>query len=157
MKTIKKITTVLAITGLLFVSCDKKSDKEYKTMEIQLADGQSVNYKVTNTGSLAFNNWEGFNTANNDLREIEDLDLEITSEKIESLKGNIASLESTIPSWLKNEEVMEDIEDVEEEYMTLLKEKDEPSKNVKQNLEELNEKFDDLREELNETIEKYKS
>ena len=59
MKTIKKITTVLAITGLLFVSCDKKSDKEYKTMEIQLADGQSVNYKVTNTGSLAFNNWDG--------------------------------------------------------------------------------------------------
>ena len=44
-----------------------------------------------------------------------------------------------------------------EEYKKLLDERNEPAKNVKQNLEELNEKFDDLREELNETIEDYNS
>lgn len=159
MKVIKKMTAVLAITGLLFVSCDKAKEKneDFKVMKIELADGNTVNYKMSTDGSLSFDDWDGFNTANNELREIENLDLETSTARIENLSGSIASLRGTIPSWLKNEEVMEDIDDIEEEYKKLLAEKNEPAKNVKQNLEELIEKFDDLREELQETIDKYKS
>lgn len=158
MKAIKKITTIVAIISLLLVSCNK-SEKglEFKKMEIKLADGQVVNYKVNKKGSLSFSNWASFNMVDKELVDIANLKLEANTERIEGLNGTISNLGNTIPAWLKNEEVMEDIDDVKQEYSKLLKEKNEPVKNVKQNLEELIEKFDDLREELNETIEKYKS
>lgn len=167
MKAIKKMTAVLAITGLLFISCDKATEKksdmktdmkvEVNTMKIKLANGQYVDYNLDANGSLSFNNWSGFNIANKELRDIAELNLETSTQRIENLNGTISNLGNTIPTWLKNEEVMEDIDDIQEEYKKLLKEKNEPAKNVKQNLEELIEKFDDLREELNETIAKYKS
>ncbi|WP_299063152.1 hypothetical protein [uncultured Polaribacter sp.] len=157
MKIIKKFTAVLTVTGLLFMSCNKTTDTEYKTMEIKIADGQTVEYKVDSEGHLAFNDWDVFNDANRELMEIEERDLAVNPEIIEGLNNSVNNLGNTIPSWLKTEEVLEDIEDVQEEYKKLLDERNEPAKNVKQNLEELNEKFDDLREELNETIEDYNS
>ncbi|WP_299671222.1 hypothetical protein [uncultured Polaribacter sp.] len=172
MKTIKKFTTVLAIASLLFVSCDKAKEKktdmnssdtnttemsiEAKKMKVKIADGQYGSYNVDVYGDLSFDDWDGFNIANKELRDIENLELNTTTQRIENLNGTIANLGNSIPVWLRNEEVMEDVDDVQEEYRKLLKEKDEPMKNVKQNLEELIEKFDDLREELNETIAKYK-
>ncbi|MFD2530049.1 MULTISPECIES: hypothetical protein [Polaribacter] len=157
MKIIKKFTAVLTVTGLLFMSCNNATDTEYKTMEIKIADGQTVEYKVDSEGHLAFNDWDGFNDANRELMEIEERDLAVNSEIIEGLNNSVNNLGNTIPAWLKTEEVLEDIDDVQEEYKKLLDERNEPAKNVKQNLEELNEKFDDLREELNETIEDYNS
>ncbi|TMM32426.1 hypothetical protein FDT66_02890 [Polaribacter aestuariivivens] len=157
MKTLKKITLSLAISGLLFTSCDKNSEKEAKTVEVKLENGQTVTYNINTNGLLSFDDWNEFNTANKELKDIENLNLETTTARISALGNSIASLENTIPSWLKTEEVLEDIDDVQKDYQKLLKEKNEPVKNVKQNLEELIEKFDDLREELNETIEDYTS
>ncbi|MDX6745761.1 hypothetical protein SHK09_03055 [Polaribacter sp. PL03] len=153
MKMIKKMTTVLAVTGLLFISCNT-TNGEKTAMKVKLPDGQFATYNLDSKGSLSFNDWDGFNSAN---KALVDLEIETTPERIDNLNNTVSNLAATIPAWLKNEEVMEDIADVEEEYKKLLEEKNEPAKNVKQNLEELNEKFDDLREELNETIEKYKS
>ncbi|QOD60165.1 hypothetical protein H9I45_12550 [Polaribacter haliotis] len=158
MKTIKKITAVLALLAVLFTSCSdtKKTNEAFKTVKIELADGNTVNYKLGTTGTLSFDDWKGYNTINSELYEIERMDLVATTAKIEEMQASIANLGNTIPAWLRTEEVLEDIDDVQEEYQKLLKEKNEPVKNVKQNLEELIEKFDDLREELNETIDKYK-
>ncbi|QTD39008.1 hypothetical protein JL193_07085 [Polaribacter batillariae] len=178
MKTIKKLTAVLAITGLLFVSCDKtKKEKveekiedvenkmeeigddiseEFKEMKLELEEGVSVNYKVDADGSLAFDDWNSFTIANKELKDIENLDTDEVNTRIENLKGTIANLGNNIPKWLQTDEVMEDIKDVQKEYKNVIDNKNAAADKVKQNIEDLNEKFDDLREELNEVIAKYK-
>ncbi|QOD59608.1 hypothetical protein H9I45_09560 [Polaribacter haliotis] len=182
MKTIKKLTAVLAITGLLFVSCDKtkkekvedKVDEKmeqventmeeigddisegFQEMKMKLEDGTEVNYKMDSDGSLAFDNWDGFTIANKELSDIENLDTDEVNTRIENLKGTIASLGNNIPAWLKTDEVMDDIKNIQKEYKNVVDNKNDEADKVKQNIEDLNEKFDDLREELNEVIAKYK-
>ncbi|WP_435414313.1 hypothetical protein [Polaribacter aestuariivivens] len=178
MKTIKKITAVLAISGLLFVSCDnKKKEKvedkmeevekkmdeigdniseEFQEMKLELEDGMSVNYKVDSDGTLAFDDWDAFTIANKELNDIEGLDPDEVNSRIEKLQGTIASLGNDIPKWLQTDEVKEDIKNVQKEYKNVIDNKNDATDKVKQNIEDLNEKFDDLREELNEVITKYK-
>ncbi|QTE24375.1 hypothetical protein [Polaribacter cellanae] len=182
MKTIKKLTTVLAITGLLFTSCnqtkkEKVKDKMEETMEnakdkmdeigddisegfqemkMKLEDGTEVNYKVDSNGTLAFDDWNGFTIANKELKDIENLDTDEVDKRIENLKGTIAELGNNIPKWLQTDEVKEDIKNVQKEYKNVIDNKNDAADKVKQNIEDLNEKFDDLREELNEIIAKYK-
>ena len=179
MRTIKKFTAILAITGVLFISCDKTTkekvedkteeveDKmeeisdeitaEYNEMKVELEDGTYVNYKMNKDGDISFDDWSGYNIANSELREIRQSAYVTTTSRLEALKGSIMSLRTSIPAWLKTEEVMEDIANVEKEYNKVMTDTDKSVDNVKQNIEDLDEKFDDLREELNETIEKYKS
>ena len=152
MKMIKKFTTVLTITGLLLTSCDSKKEKEYN---LELSDGTSVFYNSNDENAISIDGWSEFNAANKTLINLEDRDYTISMGSLEGLNGAIANLSNTIPSSLKTEEVLEDIDDVQEEYKKLINEKNEPLKNIKQNIEELVEKFDDLREELNETVEDY--
>ncbi|AOW18215.1 hypothetical protein LPB03_12485 [Polaribacter vadi] len=179
MKTIQKTIAILAISGFLFISCDKtKKEKvedkmeeieesmedagddisdEFKKIQLKLEDGTYVNYSSNNSGDLSFDDWEGFNTANEELRAIEELDSKTYTTRIGDLSATIANLGNSIPAWLKTEEVMEDIEDIQKEYKKLSDERNESEDKIEQNIEDLMEKFDDLREELNETIEKYKS
>ena len=169
MNTIKKFTSILAIASLVFVSCDKAKEKNtdevkvvtttdnFETFTIKLEDGNTVTYNKNKEGVLRFNDWDGFNIANQEMTAIENMSFNTTKQRLEDLRGTILNLENTIPAWLKTEEVMEDIADIKEEYNKLYNERNEPVKNVKQNWEELSEKFDDLREELNETLDKFKS
>ena len=179
MKTLKKLTAILAISGFLFISCDntkkeKVEDKmeeveesmedagddisdEFKEMQLELEDGTYVNYKANNDGDLSFNDWEGFNTANEELRAIEELDSKTYTTRIGDLNATITNLGNSIPAWLKTDEVMEDVENIQKEYKKLSDERNESEDKVEQNIEDLMEKFDDLREELNETIKKKKS
>ena len=136
MKLIKKITAILTITSFLLVSCNQK-EKEYN---LTLNDGTEVFYNSNDESAISIMGWSEFNAINKDLRNLKDKDY---------------NLANTVPSSLKTEEVLEDISDLQEEYTKLINEKNAPLKNVKQNIEELVEKFDDLREELNETVEDY--
>ena len=178
MKTIKKLTAILAITGMLFISCDKTTKEkvednteevenemeevsdeitaEYNEMKIDLEDGTSVNYKMNNAGDISFNEWSGYNISNSELREIRQSAYATSTARLEAMKGSIMSLRTSIPSWLKTDEVMDDIENVEKEYNNVMTDTDKSVDNVKQNIEDLDEKFDDLREELNEVIAKLK-
>lgn len=178
MKTIKKLTIAFAISGFLFTSCtktkkEKMEDKmeevedkmedvgddisnEFQEMKLKLENGTEVNYNMTDDGDLSFDDWDGFNILNKELRDIKALDYETTTARVENLNGTVMNLRNTIPAWLKNDEVMEDIENVEKEYNNVMTDTDKTEDNVKQNLEDLSEKFDDLREELNEIIEKLK-
>ena len=170
MKTIKKLTSIFAIASLIFISCDNKKEKKVddevvietstnnaKTYTVSLDDGTKVTYYKDNYGVLTFNDWDGFNVANKEMTAIENMSYNTTKQRLEDLRGTVLGLENSIPAWLRTEEVMEDIADVKEEYNKLYNERNEPVKNVRQNWEELSEKFDDLREELNETLEKFKS
>lgn len=154
MKKVKKLITILAITGLVFTSCDTKENKDFN---VELTDGTSVKYNPQNEDAIVVNDWSEFNSANTTLLNLDDRDYDIDIYRLENLNGAISNLANSIPSSLKTEEVLEDISDVQEEYTKLINEKNQPLKNVKQNIEELVEKFDDLREELNETVEDYVS
>tara|TARA_R110002051_G_scaffold164352_1_gene235419 strand:- start:180 stop:644 length:465 start_codon:yes stop_codon:yes gene_type:complete len=151
MKLFNKITAIIAITSFLLVSCNQK-EKEYN---LTLNDGTEVFYISNDESAISINGWSEFNTINKDLLNLKDKDYNITINSLEGLNGSITNLANTIPSSLKTEEVLEDIRDLQEEYTKLINEKNAPLKNVKQNIEELVEKFDDLREELNETVEDY--
>lgn len=150
----KKLMAIVAISGFVFTSCNTNENKEFN---VELTDGTSVTYNPQNEDAIAFEDWSEFNAANATLLNLDDRDYEIEITSLESLNGSISNLANSIPSSLKTEEVLEDIDDVQEEYTKLINEKNEPLKNVKQNIEELVEKFDDLREELNETVEDYVS
>ncbi len=151
MKIFKKFTAIVAITSFLLVSCNTK-EKEYN---LTLNDGTEVFYISNDESAISINGWSEFNAINKNLLNLKDKDYNITIQSLEDLNGSITNLANTIPASLKTEEVLEDIRDVQEEYTKLINEKNAPLKNVKQNIEELVEKFDDLREELNETVEDY--
>jgi prefoldin subunit 5 len=149
---IKKITILIVASILTLTPCTSKKDKEYY---LELTDGTSVLYNSANEKELVINDWTEFNDTNEILLNLEDKEYVIAVNNIENLNNPITNLAHTVPSALKTEEVIEDIVDVQEEYTKLINEKNQPIKNVKQNVEELVEKFDDLREELNEVVEDY--
>ena len=141
MRLIKKITAIVTITSFLLISCNTK-EKEYN---LTLNDGTEVFYISNDESAISINGWSEFNAINKDLLNLKDKEYNITIESLEGLNGAITNLANTVPSSLKTEEVLEDIRDVQEEYTKLINEKNAPLKNVKQNIEELVEKFDDLR------------
>tara|TARA_R110002012_G_scaffold283145_1_gene473300 strand:+ start:368 stop:1057 length:690 start_codon:yes stop_codon:yes gene_type:complete len=185
MKTTKFLTAAIIVSGLTFTACgnDKKettdtmesnetemyqSDLEANnqsemenpaqvimTRQYAMNDGTKINYDLNEEGVTGFEAWEPFNTLSYEIREINNVDLVVTNERINSWNGTIMNLDKTIPSWLKTEEVMEDVADIQKEYKELVAELNAPEKERKENLEELTEQFDDLREELTETINEY--
>lgn len=154
MKIVKQIAVVFTMITLFFVACNTAQDKNTDENVFELNDGTTI--QLDNNNNVAtITNWGDFNSANNALLNLEDRNYEISMSNLSNLRGSIANLAESIPQSLRTEEVLEDIEDVQEEYRTLMNESDEPLKNIKQNIEELVEKFDDLREELYETVEDY--
>ena len=154
MKIVKQIAVLFSMITLFFVACNTAQDKNTEETVFELNDGTTV-LLDENNNLATVNNWGDFNSANEALLGLESRDYEISMNNLENLRGSIANLSSSIPQSLRTEEVLEDIEDVQEEYRTLMNESNEPVKNIKQNIEELVEKFDDLREELYETVEDY--
>ena len=156
MKAIKKITAVLAIaiTILLLSSYGKNNEKLEDRYFVKLDDGRTMIYGKSADEIASFNSWRSFNTVNSEMLAIEKMDIDTSKEHLEDLDETITSLPKTIPTWLKTEEVMEDLVEVQIEYTKLMKNRSKPAE---QNLEYLSEKFDDLREELGETIEEYET
>ncbi len=185
MKTTKFFTAAIIVSGLTFTACgsDKKENAEamdstetemyqsdleannqtetenpaavIMTRQYAMNDGTQINYDLNEEGVTGFEAWEPFNTLSYEMREIEKVNFVATNERINNWNGTIMSLDKTIPSWLKTEEVMEDVADIQKEYKELIAEKNASEKERKENLEELSEQFDDLREELTETIDEY--
>ncbi len=181
MKTIKIFTIGFTFIGLTLMSCgdDKKQnandienevDTEVITSDVDadvndenvvtsreyaMKDGSKITYESNKRGVVAMNDWPSYNELNLEMDKIEGADFVITKEEVDDLDAMISNLGNSIPAWLKTEEVMEDVADVQKEYKELINESDASEKEHKENLEELSEKFDDLREELNETVQKY--
>lgn len=179
MKTMKLFTTTFLATGFILMSCNEGKTKEVKindsevtamsssfnsnktidntvtTREYAMNDGSEISYSLGNDGVESLEDWEAYNTLNNEISEVEAAELQTTNERIASWDGVIANLHNTIPDWLKTEEVMEDVADVQKEYKELVNEKNATAKEREENLEELSEQFDDLQEELTETVNEY--
>lgn len=154
----KTIITTLAIVGL-FTITGVNAQETY-----QPADG--VNTGVTkdingtaddlkDEGIVGVSGWSSFNTLSNHVYMLEGKDFTTTREIIPLMSSNIMILDDTIPEWLMTEEIMEDVKDVQKDYVELMKGTKISSHEFKENLEEVIEQYEDLREEVGETVEKY--
>ncbi|PQJ80212.1 hypothetical protein [Polaribacter porphyrae] len=161
MKYIKNIKLVLISFFLMLGACNSKEEKKQAYAQnpniymVELEDGETIMLKKDYYDTFSFENWNNFNVANTRLLQIEENDYKTSINRLVNLKPFIRNLSETAPEWLKTEEVLEDINDVEKEYKELLKEIDGSTKEVRENCKELNEEFDELRENINEIVEDY--
>lgn len=130
-------------------------NNEVKTVTYKMKAQEPIVYNLDTNGIAGFKDWKDFTVVNFELAEIERANYTTTNQRIRNMNFRVANLSNTIPAWLKTEEVMEDVADVQSEYLELIKESNASENEIKENLEELSEKFDDLKEELNETVAKY--
>lgn len=128
---------------------------EVKTRTYKMKEQTPIVYNLDANGIAGFDDWADFTIINYELAEIRKANYITTAQRVKNMNYRIANLGNTIPSWLKTEEVMEDVADIQKEYLELIKESNASEKEMKENLEELSEKFDDLKEELDETVAEY--
>ncbi|MDX6745760.1 hypothetical protein SHK09_03050 [Polaribacter sp. PL03] len=179
MNSIKLFATALTVSSFMLVSCDKgkkditeikkevieiKEDmgnkasnmqEEIKTRTYKMKDGTAIVYNLDAKGVVGFDDWADFTVVNSELAAMRKSKFLTTNQRIKSMNFRMANLGNSIPAWLKTEEVMEDVADVQKEYLELIEDSKASENERKENLEELSEKFDDLREELDETVAEY--
>ncbi|MGY8908347.1 MAG: hypothetical protein ACKVIG_00575 [Flavobacteriales bacterium] len=157
---------IFTITLLLLTSCSFSSKKERINRNLvdnknisllNIDEDQKIIIRKDYYGTYSFSSWNAYNVANTQIHQVKNLEYNSSVERIENLEKNISKLSSTIPDWLETNKVLKEIEDVKEEYATLLNEKDKSTKAIRENWEELSNEFDDLREELSETVKDYRA
>lgn len=164
MKMIHKLSFIILLTLLTSCNVNTKTKRINRNLIdnknislLNIDEDNKVIIRKDYYGTYSFTSWNAYNVANTQVHQVENLDYNSSVKRIENLKKNISNLSSTIPDWLENKKVLKEIEDVQEEYDTLLKEKDKSTQNIRENWEDLSEEFDDLREELSETIKDYRT
>ena len=157
---------ICTITLLLLTACSFSSKKERINRNLvdnknisllNIDEDQKIIIRKDYYGTYSFSSWNAYNVANTQIHQVKNLEYNSSVERIENLEKNISKLSSTIPDWLETNKVLKEIEDVKEEYATLLNEKDKSTKAIRENWEELSNEFDDLREELSETVKDYRT
>jgi uncharacterized protein (DUF885 family) len=134
----------------------KLADVEVKTRTYKMREKQEpIVYDLDANGIAGFDDWRDYTVVNYELAEIRKAKYITTAQRVKNMNYRIANLGNSIPAWLKTEEVMEDVADVQKEYLELIEDADASENEMKENLEELTEKFDDLKEELDETVQQY--
>lgn len=132
------------------------AEVEVKTRTYKMREKQeTIVYDLDANGIAGFDDWRDYTVVNYELAEIRKAKYITTAQRVKNMNYRIANLGNSIPAWLKTEEVMEDVADVQKEYLELIEDANASENEMKENLEELTEKFDDLKEELDETVQQY--
>ncbi|WP_405609713.1 hypothetical protein [Polaribacter sp. Asnod1-A03] len=175
MNLLKKVAITLTVFSFVLISCNKGKKEvteikeeiaelvdidtsdidEVKTRTYKMKDGRTIIYDINARGIVGFDDWSNYAALHSDLEVLKKQNFTTTEDDIKNLNYRIANLANTIPDWLKTEEVMEDVADIQKEYGELIAEGNASEDEIKENLEEVSEKFDDLKEELGETVEEY--
>ena len=134
---------------------EKELSAEVKTRTYKMKDGTALVYNLDARGIAGFDDWSNFTIVNSELAEMRKTRFLTTDQRIRNMNFRIANLANTIPKWLRTEEVLEDVADVQKEYLELIEDPNASEDERKENLEELSEQFDDLKEELGEAVEEY--
>ncbi|RCS28447.1 hypothetical protein DUT90_00545 [Polaribacter sp. WD7] len=129
--------------------------EEIKTRTYKMKDGTALVYNLDAKGIVGFDDWNDYAIVNSEIVNFKKVNFKTTEARMRHLNYRIANLSNTIPPYLKTEEVLEDVADIQKEYKELIEDTNASEKEVAENLEEVYEKFDDLKEELNETMERY--
>ena len=130
-------------------------ENEVRTRTYILKEGQPLVYNLDVNGIAGFDDWADYTVVNYELADFKRANYVTTRERLRQMNFRVANLQNSIPEWLRTEEVMEDIADIQKEYLELIKDSDASEKELRENLEELSEQFDDLKEELDETVAEY--
>lgn len=133
----------------------KLAEVEVKTRTYKMKKQEPIVYDLDANGIAGFDDWRDYTVVNYELAKIRKAKYITTDQRVKNMNYRIANLGNSIPDWLKTEEVMEDVADVQKEYLELIEDADASEIEMKENLEELTEKFDDLKEELDETVQQY--
>jgi hypothetical protein len=140
----------------LDVAVQTDEENVIKTRTYKMKDKQtSIAYDLDARGVVGFDDWTDYTIVNYELENIRKSNYITTKERLKHMNYRVANLKNTIPDWLKTEEVLEDVSDIQKEYLELIEDNNASDSEMKENLEELSEKFDDLKEELEETIDRY--
>ena len=126
-----------------------------KTRTYKMKDGSKIAYQYDPEGIVGFDDWKDYTVINTEIIDISRRSVNEAKLRISSLNYRIANLSNTIPAYLKTEEVMEDVADIQKEYLELIEDTDASEEEIEENYEELAEQFADLNEELEETMDKY--
>ena len=73
------------------------------------------------------------------------------------LSESILGMDESIPDWLKTDKALIEIEEIEEKFSILVDQRYSSTTKIRKNWENLSNEFDDLREELKETVEENQS
>lgn len=126
-----------------------------KTRTYKMKDGSKITYQYDPEGIVGFDDWKDFTIINTEIIDISRRNINESKQRMSNLNYRIANLSNSIPAYLKTEEVMEDVADIQKEYLELIEDTDASEKEIAENYEELAEQFADLNEELEETMDKY--
>lgn len=145
--------------AIVLTSCEIRKDKKYvdspNILFVELNNGEKQIVRKDDYGTYSFSNWNSYNIININVHRAEDIDYKTSRDKIHYLNEHMSNLQETIPNWLKTEDILEDVKDVQEKYKILLKESGESTAKVRENWQMLTENFNDLREDLSDIVEDY--
>lgn len=154
----KTIITTLAIAGLFTIS-NVNAQETYQPAEgVNTGVTKDINGTaddLKDEGIVGVSGWSSFNTLSNHVYMLEGKDFDTTREIIPLMSSNIMMLDDTMPEWLMTEEIMEDVMDVQKDYVELMNGTKMTSHEFEENLEEVIEQYEDLREEVGETVQEY--
>lgn len=158
MKTMKFILMTVLIT---MISCNLRKENNFTDNDnidvIDLKNDKSLLVKKDYYGTYSFSNWNDFNISNIRLHEIESLDFNTSITRMNLLSESILGMDECIPDWLKTDKALKEIEEIEEKFSILVDQRYSSTTKIRKNWENLSNKFDDLREELKETVEENQS
>lgn len=173
----KKLFLTFITASVFFVGCKDNSNKEAQAtdnpdVETQVtADPDQMRYADASlTATYAVDtegmdiddqtrdevqSWDELNTFDATLLELEENPEADIPTYSTNLRTQLESLEASIPESMKTEEIQEDIKDINEEIadLELILEEPEVNENkISRQVEELVEAYDDLNEEIKETM-----
>ncbi|MHB0754837.1 hypothetical protein [Polaribacter sp. M15] len=158
MNKIKLLTVVLIV---VFSSCStKKQDKAIfldnpNVFRIELENGEKEIVKKNYEDDFIFEDWNAYNMVHTQLSLMKNEEYKISKNRIIYLKKFINNLSTTMPNWLQNTSVNQEIDDVETQFDTLIEQLDESTQVIRANCRELNQEFNELQKEVKNTVKNY--
>ncbi|KEZ92939.1 hypothetical protein [Nonlabens ulvanivorans] len=152
----KRILSTIAVAGLL--SLNAVNAQTYEPLpgvnKGTITNVNGIADDLKNEGIVGVGSWSSFNTLSNHMYLLEGANLKQTKMLVSKMGTNIMMLDDTIPSWVDTEAIREDVADVQKEFKELIATKTDNDEYM-EDLEELTEQYEDLREELKEVTMEY--
>lgn len=124
----------------------------------ELANDFESNVEVKEDKIVAIKGYDSYNVLRTNITELSMTTEDNINSRSESLRTSFNTFKSTIPAYLRIDDVQDAIEDVEKEIAEFEKERmgeKASTKNNKENMEEIQEAFDDLEKEIIQARKKY--
>ncbi|PQJ31755.1 hypothetical protein BST92_07380 [Nonlabens arenilitoris] len=123
-----------------------------------LANDFESNVEVKDDNIVAIKGYDSYTVLRTNIMDLSTVTEDNINSRSESLRNSFNSFKSTIPAYLRIDDVQDAIEDVEKEIKEYEEERvgeKASTKNNKENMEEIQEAFDDLEKEIIQARKKY--